>query len=133
MLTVNCCCVSFISRKRAAKNPESIARKRAKRREAHLNKLRSRPDFNASIGLLNPDPERWIPKKQRSYGKRGRRGRNRFVGAQGAGQSTEKDALKLDAAARAASKASAPEEKKAVVVVSDSSAVLRKSKKKKRR
>lgn len=110
-----------------------VARKRAKRREAHLAKLRARPDYNASIGLLNPDPERWIPKKQRSHGKRGRRGRNRFVGAQGAGMSTEKDAQKLDAAARAATKASVPEEKKAVVVVSDSSAVLRKSKKKKRR
>jgi hypothetical protein len=120
-------------RKRAAKNPESIARKRAKRREAHLANLRARPDYNATIGLLNPDPERWIPKKQRSHGKRGRRGRNRFVGAQGAGMGTEKDAAKLDAAARAAKKADIPEEKKAVVVSSDSSAVLRKSKKKKRR
>ncbi|TYZ59552.1 hypothetical protein PybrP1_009585 [[Pythium] brassicae (nom. inval.)] len=119
-------------RKRAAKSPEMVARKRTKRRDAHLAKLRSRPDFNASIGLLPPDPERWVPKKQRSYGKRGRRGRNRFVGAQGAGQATDKDALKLDAAARAASKASAPD-RPAAVVVSDSSAVLRKAKKKKRR
>lgn len=110
-----------------------VARKRTKRRDAHLAKLRSRSDFNASIGLLPPDPERWIPKKQRSYGKRGRRGRNnRFVGAQGAGHATDKDALKLDAAARAASKATGPE-KPAAVVVSDSSAVLRKAKKKKRR
>ncbi|KAJ0396629.1 hypothetical protein P43SY_008881 [Pythium insidiosum] len=120
-------------RKRAAKNPERIARKRAKRREAHLEKLRSRADYNPAIGLINPDPERWIPRKQRSYAKRGRRGRNRFVGAQGAGMGTEKDAAKLDAAARAAKKAEQAEEKKAVVVSSDSSAVLRKSKKKKRR
>ncbi|GLE04988.1 hypothetical protein PINS_up013972 [Pythium insidiosum] len=120
-------------RKRAAKNPERIARKRAKRRDAHLEKLRSRPDYNPTIGLINPDPERWIPRKQRSYAKRGRRGRNRFVGAQGAGMGTDKDAAKLDAAARAAKKAEQPEEKKAVVVSSDSSAVLRKSKKKKRR
>ncbi|KAI9916542.1 hypothetical protein PsorP6_017218 [Peronosclerospora sorghi] len=117
-------------RKRAAKTPESIARKRAKRREAYLAKLRARPDYNASIGLLNPDPERWIPRKQRSYGKRGRRGRHRFVGAQGAGMSTEKDALKLDAAARAARKAES--DKPAAVVVSSGSG-MRKSKKKKRR
>ncbi|DBA00297.1 TPA: hypothetical protein N0F65_001492 [Lagenidium giganteum] len=120
-------------RKRAAKNPERIARKRAKRREAHLQKLRERDDYNPTIGLVNPDPERWIPRKQRSYGKRGRRGRNRFVGAQGAGMSTSKDALKLDAAARAARKADEEEKKPAAVVVSSSSTVLRKSKKKKRR
>ncbi|KAF1791590.1 Signal recognition particle, SRP72 subunit [Phytophthora cactorum] len=111
-------------RKRAAKSPEAIARKRAKRREAHLANLRARPDYNASIGLVNPDPERWIPRKQRSHGKRGRRGRNRFVGAQGAGMGTEKDALKLDAAARAARKADRR--------VSSGSGI-RKSKKKKRR
>ncbi|KAG6602870.1 Signal recognition particle [Phytophthora cinnamomi] len=117
-------------RKRAAKSPESIARKRAKRREAHLANLRASPDYNASIGLVNPDPERWIPRKQRSHGKRGRRGRNRFVGAQGAGMGTEKDALKLDAAARAARKAES--DKPAAVVVSSDSGI-RKSKKKKRR
>ncbi|KAE9361879.1 hypothetical protein PF008_g645 [Phytophthora fragariae] len=117
-------------RKRAAKSPESIARKRAKRREAHLAKLRARPDYNVSIGLVNPDPERWIPRKQRSHGKRGRRGRNRFVGAQGAGMGTEKDALKLDAAARAARKA---ESDKPVAVVVSSDSGIRKSKKKKRR
>ncbi|KAH7459792.1 hypothetical protein KRP22_012826 [Phytophthora ramorum] len=117
-------------RKRAAKSPEGIARKRAKRRETHLANLRARPDYNASIGLVNPDPERWIPRKQRSHGKRGRRGRNRFVGAQGAGMGTEKDALKLDAAARAARKAES--DKPAAVVVSSGSGI-RKSKKKKRR
>ncbi|KAG7393147.1 Signal recognition particle core component [Phytophthora pseudosyringae] len=117
-------------RKRAAKSPEAIARKRAKRKEAHLTNLRARPDYNASIGLVNPDPERWIPRKQRSHGKRGRRGRNRFVGAQGAGMGTEKDALKLDAAARAARKAES--DKPAAVVVSSGSGI-RKSKKKKRR
>ncbi|KAF4322524.1 hypothetical protein BBO99_00002945 [Phytophthora kernoviae] len=117
-------------RKRAAKSPESISRKRAKRREAYLTNLRARPDYNASIGLVNPDPERWIPRKQRSHGKRGRRGRNRFVGAQGAGMGTEKDALKLDAAARAARKAES--DKPAAVVVTSGSGI-RKSKKKKRR
>ncbi|CEG45084.1 signal recognition [Plasmopara halstedii] len=117
-------------RKVAAKSPEAIARKRAKRREAHLANLRARPDYNAFIGLVNPDPERWIPRKQRSHGKRGRRGRNRFVGAQGAGMGTEKDAIKLDAAARAARKA---ESDKPTAVLVTSSSGIRKSKKKKRR
>uniref|UniRef100_M4BRV4 Signal recognition particle subunit SRP72 n=1 Tax=Hyaloperonospora arabidopsidis (strain Emoy2) TaxID=559515 RepID=M4BRV4_HYAAE len=117
-------------RRRSAKSPENITRKRTKRREAYLAKLRARPDYNASIGLVNPDPERWIPRKQRSHGKRGRRGRNRFVGAQGAGMGTEKDALKLDAAARAARKT---ESDKPTAVVVSSGSGIRKLKKKKRR
>ena len=64
--------------------------------------LMSKSDYNPSIGLVKPDPERWIPRKQRSYAKRGRRGRNKFVGAQGSGMGGSKDAMKLDAAARAA-------------------------------
>ncbi|KUF90282.1 hypothetical protein AM588_10002750 [Phytophthora nicotianae] len=94
-------------RKRAAKSPEAIARKRARRRRRI-----------------------WPTCALRSHGKRGRRGRNRFVGAQGAGMGTEKDALKLDAAARAARKAES--DKPAAVVVSSGSGI-RKSKKKKRR
>ena len=58
-----------------------------------------------------PDPERWIPKSQRSYNRRGGRGRGRFksnIGAQGggAGPGMEKDAAKLDVAARIAAKSS---------------------------
>ena len=60
---------------------------------------------------VQPDPERWIPKTQRSYTKRGRRGRNKFVGAQGGGTGAgaEKDAAKLDVAARAAARAAGTE------------------------
>lgn len=54
---------------------------------------------------VKPDPERWIPKNQRSYNKRGRRGRTQWVGAQGSGAGADKDAAKLDAFARAAAKA----------------------------
>ena len=68
--------------------------------------LMSKSDYNPSIGLVKPDPERWIPRKQRSYAKRGRRGRNKFVGAQGSGMGGSKDDMKLDAAARAAQGAS---------------------------
>lgn len=120
-------------RKRQAQNPEKIARKRQRRREKYLDTLMSKDDYNPSIGLVKPDPERWIPRKQRSYAKRGRRGRNKFVGAQGSGMGGQKDALKLDAAARAALQEDHPPEKKGVVVDSKPSAAQRKARKKKRR
>ncbi|CCI50343.1 unnamed protein product [Albugo candida] len=120
--------------KRHKKSTEQIARKRAKKREAYLEKLRSQDDYNPSIGLLNPDPERWISRKQRSSSKRSRRGRNRFVGAQGAGMATEKDALRLDAAARAATKQqNETADKRAGPVAKNSSSALFKKAKKKRR
>jgi len=90
--------------KTKSKNHEARLRQRAKAREAYLVKLQSEGRYNPSKPS-KPDPERWIPKKQRSYNKRGRKGRGKFVGAQGAGMGTEKDAAKLDAAARAAAKA----------------------------
>nr|CCA23060.1 signal recognition particle putative [Albugo laibachii Nc14] len=120
--------------KRHKKSTEQIARQRAKKREAYLADLRSREDYNPSIGLLNPDPERWIPRKQRASSKRSRRGRNRFVGAQGAGMTTEKDAMRLDAAARAAAKQQNEnaDKRNGPVVKSSSSALLKKAKKKRR-
>jgi len=48
-----------------------------------------------------PDPERWIAKKSRSYNKKGRKNKQKFSGAQGAGTVDSKDAAKLDAFARA--------------------------------
>ena len=50
-----------------------------------------------------PDPERWIPKSQRSYNKRGRKARTTFVGSQGAGAAGT-DASRLDVAAKLAAK-----------------------------
>lgn len=119
-------------RKRAGRNPERIARKRAKKREQHIAQLKAKPDYNASIGLVKPDIERWVPRKQRSNTKRNRRGRRlKFVGAQGSGMGTEKDAAKLDVAARA--KYTLEEKPKATVATSKATAAQRKSKKKKRR
>ena len=121
-------------RKRAGRNPERIARKRAKKRERHIAYLQSKPDYNPSIGLVKPDIERWIPRKQRSHAKRNRRGRNqKFVGAQGSGMGTEKDAMKLDVAARAKDSGGKNEKPKATVATSKATAAQRKSKKKKRR
>lgn len=49
---------------------------------------------------------RWIPLKHRSYSKRGRKNRNKFVGGQGSGDGAQKDMQKLDAYARSMAAAS---------------------------
>mmetsp|Transcript_46350 Transcript_46350/g.98295 ORF Transcript_46350/g.98295 Transcript_46350/m.98295 type:complete len:910 (+) Transcript_46350:81-2810(+) len=90
------------------KNRESTLRKRAKRREAYLSRLQSEGRYDPTkTPLPKPDPERWIPKSQRSYNRRGRGGRGRHksnVGAQGGGTGAgmERDAARLDVAARVA-------------------------------
>ena len=88
---------------RKKKNRDVILRKRAKQREAFLSKLEAEGRYDPKQNL-KPDPERWIPKSQRSYNRRGRRSRNKGTGAQGggAGAGMEKDAAKLDVAARLA-------------------------------
>lgn len=96
------------TREQKEKNRESALRKRAKQREAYLSRLQSEGRYDPSkTPLPKPDPERWIPKSQRSYNRRGRgRGRHKSnVGAQGggAGAGMEKDAARLDVAARATS------------------------------
>lgn len=89
------------------KNREAILRKRTKQREAYLVRLESEGRYTPNkTPLTKPDPERWIPKSQRSYNRRGR-GRGRGggnVGAQGGGSGAgmEKEAAKLDVAARVA-------------------------------
>ena len=68
---------------------EAVLRRRARKREEYLKK----GDFSGK----KPDPERWLPKHERSYYARRRRNRK---GAQGG--VSEVDAAKLDVAARAA-------------------------------
>jgi signal recognition particle subunit SRP72 len=53
--------------------------------------------------------------KHRSYSKRGRKNRNKFVGGQGSGDGAQKDMLKLDAYARAMA-AEGTQKKQGVVV-----------------
>jgi len=88
---------------RKKKNRDAILWKRAKQREAYLSKLEAEGRYDPKQNT-KPDPERWIPKSQRSYNRRGRRSRNKGTGAQGggAGAGMEKDAAKLDVAARLA-------------------------------
>jgi len=96
---------------RKKKNLESILRRRAKQRRAHLSHLQSQNRYDPNkTPLPKPDPERWIPKSQRSYNRRGRGrgGRYKSAGAQGGGGGVgmEKDAAKLDVAARVAAEKS---------------------------
>jgi signal recognition particle subunit SRP72 len=88
------------------KSQEAILRQRAKKRESHLEKLQKQGKYNPDKPT-KPDPERWIPKNQRSYNRRGRKGRSKFLGAQGGGTGfgADKEAAKLDAYARAIAKA----------------------------
>jgi hypothetical protein len=116
--------------------PESRARvlkKRAKRKAAHIARLKAKPDYNPLIGLVNPDPDRWVPRKQKLRG-RARRQNQKFGGAQGSGiasSTAAKDIAKLDAAARAMAKKAAPTT--GVVVSSGQSAMERKAAARKRR
>eukprot|EP01041_Mallomonas_annulata_P004624 gene4624-9182_t len=84
-------------------SPEQKARRKAKRRELYLLQLQATGKYEPSRPV-KPDPERWIPRNQRSYAKRGRRNRQKFVGGQGSGDGAQKDMVKLDVYARAQAK-----------------------------
>jgi hypothetical protein len=85
------------------KSRDAVMRQRARKREAYLAQL----DKKGLRHVPNPDPERWLPKYERSYNRR-RRNRNQqqqqqqHKGAQGG--ISEKDAAKLDVAARQAAR-----------------------------
>jgi hypothetical protein len=77
---------------------EKIMRRRERKREAYLKKLEAKGQYNPDRPI-KPNPERWIPKHERSRSRgKGRTGNNRS--AQGGG--SQLDALRLDAAARRA-------------------------------
>ena len=78
------------------RSKESILRQRARKREAHLQSLEERGQYNPILPS-KPNAERWIPKHERSRARR--RGQN-SRSAQGGG--SQADAQKLDAAARRA-------------------------------
>lgn len=91
-----------LDRKKAGIDPAKRLEKRARLREKYLKKLEEEGKYDPRKPTT-PDAERWVAKKSRSYNKRNRkdRNRNKFSGAQGAGEGTAKDAAKLDAFARA--------------------------------
>ncbi|CAN0220394.1 unnamed protein product, partial [Scytosiphon promiscuus] len=90
-------------RRQNKRDPEAILRKRAKKRAKYIAKLVEEGKIDPTKPIPKPDPERWIPRSHRAYGKRGRK-RNKFVGAQGSGDGAAKDTAKLDALARAQAK-----------------------------
>ncbi|CAM9933204.1 unnamed protein product, partial [Sphacelaria rigidula] len=60
---------------------KTVLRKRAKQRDKYIAKLIAQGKIDPTKPLPKPDPERWIARSHRAYGKRGRK-RNKFVGAQ---------------------------------------------------
>ena len=97
-------CVSAVARPISLDAHQATGRPSARAEEAPLHK--DAPPRTPSAGKYDPssakppDPERWIPKKQRSYNKLGRKNKGKFTGAQG-GAADARDAAKLDAKARA--------------------------------
>lgn len=71
-----------VEKVRKPRTAEQKARKRAKAKEKYLARLIEQGKYDPRKPTF-PDPERWTPRKQRSYGKRGRRNRGKFSGAQG--------------------------------------------------
>ncbi|KAG7347298.1 hypothetical protein IV203_016003 [Nitzschia inconspicua] len=87
---------------------EKMLRYRAKKREAYLQQLQSKDQYNPDRPT-SPNPERWIPKHERSSNRRNnnnnKKGRNAVQNnksSQGGG--SQWDAERLDAAARRAGK-----------------------------
>ncbi|KAG7367918.1 hypothetical protein IV203_030661 [Nitzschia inconspicua] len=83
-----------------------MLRYRAKKRDAYLQQLQSKDQYNPDRPTM-PNPERWIPKHERSSNRRNNnnRGRNAVQNnksSQGGG--SQWDAERLDAAARRAGK-----------------------------
>jgi signal recognition particle subunit SRP72 len=81
------------------RSQKSILRQRAQKRDTYLKQLEARGEYNKDRPT-KPNPERWIPKNERSRNRRNRRGGGINRSAQGGGSHT--DASRLDAAARRA-------------------------------
>lgn len=79
------------------KSHEAVLRRRARKREEYVAQLERR-----GLRRTQPDPERWLPKYERSYNRR-RRQKGPHKGAQGG--VSDKDAAQLDVAARQAARA----------------------------
>lgn len=88
---------------RTVRSPAQVLRRRTRKREMYLSRLQVAGKYDPTRPV-KPDPERWLPRNQRSYAKRGRRNKQKFVGGQGSGDGAQKDMLKLDAYAKAQQK-----------------------------
>jgi hypothetical protein len=91
------------------KSREAIMRRRARQREAYLAEQEQKGAYKPG-STPPPDPERWIPKYERSNARRRRnRGQHHGSGGGGGGAhqggASEKEAAKLDIVARQAARA----------------------------
>jgi len=89
-------------------NQAKKLRRRAKRKELHIQKLISQGKYdpNRPVKL---DPERWLPMHARRSAKKGKK-QPKFLGAQGSGDGNKDESMKYDAAARGRGRGSiAPE------------------------
>jgi signal recognition particle subunit SRP72 len=84
------------------KSHEQILRQRARQREVYLAAL----DQKGLRRATHPDPERWLPKYERSYNRRRKHKGGPHKGSQGG--VSDKDAAQLDVAARQAARATEP-------------------------
>jgi hypothetical protein len=92
------------------KSHEAVLRRREKTRDAYLAGLQQKGLYRVDRPT-KPDPERWLPKFERSYARRRRNRGGPHKGAQGG--VSEKDAAKLDVMARQAARASGEAESSA--------------------
>jgi tetratricopeptide (TPR) repeat protein len=96
------------------KSHEAVLRRRARQRHVYLSQLEEKGQLS-TLSTAVPDPERWIPKYERSNARRRRRTRNqpRSAGGGGGGGThqgggvSEREAAKLDIVARQAAQSSA--------------------------
>ena len=88
-----------VTNDRAEKKRKQIAHRKNQKDKRRLHYIQKLKEMGKPVGP--PDEERWLPKNQRSYNKRGKK-RNKYVGGQGVGSGGNKDANKLDMAQRIA-------------------------------
>jgi len=88
---------------KSKKSIEAVMRRRTRKREGFLSVLQDKGLYRVDRPT-KPDPERWLPKYERSYARRRRNRGGTHKGAQGG--VSEKDAAKLDVAARQVARAS---------------------------
>jgi hypothetical protein len=81
---------------RPPRSHSSVLRRRARKRDEYLARLEEKGLYNKDRPT-HPDPERWLPKAERSYGRK-KKGAKTHKGSQGG--FSEKDASKLDVVAR---------------------------------
>lgn len=89
---------------KSKRSEKSVLRQRDRRREAYLNSLEAKGQYNPDRPT-KPNPDRWIPKHARTSNRRGGRRGGPSRSAQGGG--SQADAQRLDAAARRAGTATA--------------------------